>query len=74
MVMLMSPQWREASTVIKHLSIVSVSIGICPPAMSPTLGTRNWVVMGLPPPLGGVAHALGPWQWTNNSTGLLDIK
>ena len=31
-------------------------------------------VAGLPPHLGGVACALGPQQWTNNSTGLLDIK
>ena len=31
-------------------------------------------VVGLPPHLGGVAHALGPGQWTNNSTGLLDMK
>ena len=32
------------------------------------------VVVGLPPHLGRVAHALGPWQWANNSTGWLDIK
>ena len=31
-------------------------------------------VTGLPPHLGGVTHALGPWQWTNNSTDLLDLK
>ena len=31
-------------------------------------------VVGLPAHLGGVAHALGPWQWTNNSTDLLDMK
>ena len=31
-------------------------------------------VVGLPAHSGGVAHALGPWWWTNNSTGLLDIK
>ena len=30
----------------------------------------NASVTGLPPHLGGVAHALGPWQWTNNSTDL----
>ena len=32
------------------------------------------VVAGLPPRSGGVARALGPRRWTNNSTGLLDIK
>ena len=31
-------------------------------------------VAGLPPHSGGVAHALGPWWWTNNSTDLLDMK
>ena len=31
-------------------------------------------VVGLPPHLGGVAHALGPQWWTNNSTDLLGIK
>ena len=31
-------------------------------------------VTGLPPHLGGVACALGPQQWTNNSTDLLDMK
>ena len=41
MLMLLFPQRREASTVIKQLSSVSVSIGICPSAMSPTLGTRT---------------------------------
>ena len=29
--------------------------------------------MGLPPHLGGVAHALGPQWWTNNSTDLFDM-
>ena len=32
------------------------------------------IVTGLPPCSGGVAHALGPWQRTNNSAGLLDMK
>ena len=31
-------------------------------------------IAGLPPSLGGVACALGPQQWTNNSTDLLDMK
>ena len=34
------PSGREASTVIKQLSSVSVSTGICPPAISPTYGAR----------------------------------
>ena len=40
---------------------------------SATAELKNSVV-GLPPHSGGVAHALGSWQWTNNSTGLLDMK
>ena len=34
----------------------------------------NVNVAGLPLHSGGVAHALGPWWWTNNSTNLLWIK
>ena len=74
MVMLMSPQWRVASNVTKQWSVTPVIMGSYPPAMSPTLGAKFQVVAGLPPHSGGVAHALGPWQWTNNSTDLLGIK
>ena len=61
MVMLMSPQERVASNVTKQLSVTPVGMGSCPPSMSPTLGARIGVVVGLPPCLGSVAHALGPW-------------
>ena len=37
-------------------------------------GVKNIIVAGLPPHVGGVVHALGPQQWTNNSTDLLDVK
>ena len=36
--------------------------------------TASIFVAGLPPRSGGVARALGPRRWTNNSTGLLDMK
>ena len=38
------------------------------------IGCQNWAVMGLPPHSGGVACALGPQWWTNNSTDWLDIR
>ena len=43
----------------------------CPRVASTTPDKDN--VSDLPLHLGGVAHALGPWQWTNNSTNLLWI-
>ena len=36
--------------------------------------TMHLTVMGLPPHLVWVAHALGPWWSTNNSTYFLGIK
>ena len=72
--MLLFSQGREASTVIEQLDGMSVSTGISSPDFKPHIGCQNLAVTGLPPHSGGVACALGPWGWTNNSTDLLDIK
>ena len=38
--MVLSPRLRVASDVIKQLSVTPVSMGSCPPAMSPILGAK----------------------------------
>ena len=48
--------------------------GVLSTSHRPHIGCQIWVVVGWPLCLGGVAHALGPWQWTNNSTNLLWMK
>ena len=71
--LMFSPQLSMASNVTKQLSVTPMSLGSCPPAMSTTLGAKvglSWVYH----PIWGLACALGPWQWTNNSTDLLGIK
>ena len=40
----------------------------------PVIQQADASLVGLPLHLGGVACALGPWWWTNNSTDLFDMK